>query len=57
VRSFPDELSAFRALVKRTRTGDVAAVMAHVERREIADWLRSAGFSPVGTDRLQELLA
>jgi hypothetical protein len=57
VPSFPDELSALKAIVKRTRTGDVAAVMAHVERREIADWLRSAGFSPVGTDRLQALLS
>jgi cyanophycin synthetase len=56
VPAFPDELSALQALVKRTRHGDVATVMTHVERREIAEWLLSAGFQPVGADRLRELL-
>jgi hypothetical protein len=31
--------------------------MTHVERAEIADWLASAGFTPVPLARLRELLA
>jgi hypothetical protein len=32
------------------------AVMSHVERTEIFTWLESAGFKPVGIDRLRKLL-
>jgi hypothetical protein len=42
--------------VKRAAQGDVCAVMAHVERGELFDWLASAGFRPVDADRLRSLL-
>jgi hypothetical protein len=35
----------------------VAAVMTHVERAQIGDWLGSEGFTPVPLARLRELLA
>ncbi len=50
------ELSAFQTLLGRSRTGDVVAVMSHVERAEIFAWLADAGFKPVGFDRLRERL-
>jgi cyanophycin synthetase len=53
----PTEVDALRALVARAGHGDVCAVMAHVERRELFAWLADAGFRPVGADRLRELLA
>ena len=57
VKAYPSELSALQALVRRAKPGDLAAVMTHVERTEIADWLASAGFTPVPLARLQALLA
>ena len=57
VPTFPGELEALQALVGRSRTGDVAAVMSHVERSDIFSWLTSEGFGPVSVDRLRELLA
>jgi cyanophycin synthetase len=57
VEAHPSELTALQALEKRAKSGDVVAVMTHVERTEIADWLKSAGYRPVPLSRLQELLA
>jgi len=50
------ELAALRALLARSRRGDVAAVMSHAERDEIFAWLTAAGFRPVRLSRLQALL-
>jgi cyanophycin synthetase len=57
VEAHPSELAALQALEKRARKGDVVAVMTHVERSEIADWLKSAGYQPVPLNRLRELLS
>jgi cyanophycin synthetase len=57
VEAHPSELAALQALLKRARSGDVVAVMTHVERIEIGDWLAAAGFKPVSLSRLQALLA
>jgi cyanophycin synthetase len=57
VEAHPNELAALQALVGRARAGDVVAVMTHVERSEIGEWLRASGFSPVGAERLRERLA
>lgn len=56
VEACPDELTALRALLGRSRRGDVCAVMSHVERVEIFAWLASEGFAPVGHERLIELV-
>ena len=56
VEAHPSELAALQALEKRAKKGDVVAVMTHVERAEIADWLQSAGYAPVPLSRLRELL-
>ena len=57
VESYPSEMTALQALLRRARPGDVVAVMTHVERAEIADWLASSDFAPVTLQRLQALLA
>jgi cyanophycin synthetase len=57
VEAHPTELDALQALLGRARAGDVMAVMTHVERGEIGDWLASQGFRPVTPDRLRQLLA
>ena len=57
VEAHPSELTALQALEKRAKSGDVVAVMTHVERTEIADWLKSAGYRPVPLSRLRELLS
>ena len=57
VEAHPNELAALQALVGRARPDDVVAVMTHVERSEIGEWLRASGFSPVGAERLRERLA
>lgn len=51
------ELGALKSLLKRAKRGDVCAVMAHVERRELFAWLEANGFAAVSADRLQALLA
>jgi cyanophycin synthetase len=56
VEACPDELSALRTLLARSRRGDVCAVMVHVERKEIVDWLAKEGFARIGHDRLRELV-
>ncbi len=55
VPAFPTELAALQALLRRSRRGDVAAVMTHVERREIFAWLEGRRFRPVGVDGVRRL--
>jgi len=57
VQALPSELAALQALEQRARKGDVVAVMTHVERVEIGEWLKSSGYGPVPFGRLRELLA
>ncbi len=56
VEALPTELDALRVLLERSRSGDVAAVMSHVERVEIFAWLEAAGFSTVDAIRLRALV-
>jgi cyanophycin synthetase len=56
IPALPTELDALRTLVGRAEPGDVCAVMAHVERRELFEWLESGGFTPVDVMRLQSVL-
>jgi cyanophycin synthetase len=53
----PTELAALQALLGRARRGDVCAVMAHVERGELFEWLGSEGFRQVTLDRLRTVIA
>jgi len=56
VAAIESELEALEELLGRSRTGDVVAVMSHVQRAEIFAWLEEHGFRPVGLDRLRELV-
>ena len=56
IEAYPTELSAMQALVARARPGDVCAVMAHVERKELFEWLESDGFEPVDAGRLRQVI-
>jgi cyanophycin synthetase len=56
IEALPTELDALRALIARAEPGDLCAVMAHVERSELFDWLDSEGFQPVGPERLRAVL-
>jgi cyanophycin synthetase len=56
VEALPNEITALRALLGRARRGDVCAVMTHVERAEIFEWLAQEGFRPIGPDRLRALV-
>jgi cyanophycin synthetase len=51
------ELAALRALLARARRGDVCAVMAHVERRELFGWLESEGYRSVDPTRMRQIAA
>jgi cyanophycin synthetase len=55
--SYRSELGALRALIARSRRGDVTIVMSHVERSQIFAWLARAGFQPVTLPRLRALIA
>ncbi len=55
VQAYPTELAALQALLRRSHSGDVAAVMSHVERNEIFSWLEDRGFMPVRVERLRVL--
>ena len=55
IEALPTELGALQALVARAEPGDVCAVMAHVERAELFDWLEGEGFRPVDVEGLREL--
>jgi cyanophycin synthetase len=57
IESRATELGALKALIKRSARGDVCAVMAHVERRELFGWLEAQGFAAVSAGQLQGLLA
>jgi cyanophycin synthetase len=50
------ELQALQALLARADPGDVCAVMAHVERTQLFEWLESAAFKPVDVERLRGLI-
>lgn len=56
VPSRASELGALRWILGRAAPGDVCVVMAHVERRELFDWLTAHGYAPVGPERLRALL-
>jgi cyanophycin synthetase len=56
IATLPTELDALRTLLARAEPGDVSAVMAHVERSELFDWLEAQGYVPVGVDRLRDIL-
>ena len=49
------ELASLQALTARANPGDVCAVMAHVERSELFEWLEGAGFKAVDVDGLRGL--
>jgi cyanophycin synthetase len=55
VDAYPTELDALKALLEHARRPDVVAVMTHVERTEIFEWLRAGGFAPVPHERLMAL--
>ncbi len=50
------EVAALKALLDRAERGDVCAVMAHVERGELFEWLAGAGYRPVSAERLRKVL-
>ena len=52
----PPSWVAFRALLARSRRGDVVAVMSHVERAEIFAWLAKEGYRPITLARLRTLV-
>jgi cyanophycin synthetase len=56
VPAYPTELEALRALLSRSRRGDVAAVMAHAERPAIFEWLARNRYAPVSADELRGIL-
>jgi cyanophycin synthetase len=57
VPTYRTELGALKALLARSRRGDVVAVMSHVERDEIFAWLAREAYRPVSLPRLRALLA
>ena len=56
IDALPTELTALQALLRRAKPGDVCAVMTHVERREIGEWLAASGYRPVPADRVPALI-
>ncbi|HJP70647.1 MAG TPA: cyanophycin synthetase, partial [Candidatus Limnocylindria bacterium] len=56
ITALPSELRALRALVRRASRGDVCAVMTHVERREIGDWLAANDYRAVSAERVGEIV-
>ena len=57
IPTYRTELGALKALLARSRRGDVVAVMSHVERDEIFAWLAKEAYRPVSLPRLRALLA
>jgi cyanophycin synthetase len=57
IPTYRTELGALKALLARSRRGDVVAVMSHVERDEIFAWLAIEAYRPVLLPRLRALLA
>ncbi len=56
IEALPTELGALQALIDRADPGDVCAVMAHVERAELFEWLDSDGFRPVDVEQLRAII-
>ncbi len=56
IEAHPTEMAALRALLERSTPGDVCAVMAHVERSDLFEWLDVEGYRPVGVERLREVI-
>jgi cyanophycin synthetase len=56
IEAIPNEITALQTVLGRARRGDVCAVMTHVERAEIFEWLAAQGFRPIGPDRLRTLV-
>ena len=56
VIAYPTELETLKALLRRSQSGDIAAVMTHVERAEVFAWLQERGFKPVTVERVRELV-
>lgn len=52
----PGEIASVVELVRRSRAGDVAAVMSHADRQQVFAWLREQGFTSVPHARLLEIL-
>jgi len=57
IPTYRTELGALKALLARSRRGDVVAVMSHVEREEIFTWLAKEAYRPVSLPRLRAALA
>jgi cyanophycin synthetase len=56
VPALETEVGSLQTLLARSRRGDVAAVMSHVERVEIVAWLETEGYRPVDMQRLREIV-
>lgn len=56
VEAYATELDALRALLARSRTGDLVAVMSHAEREQIFSWLASEGWRQVDAERIRQLV-
>jgi cyanophycin synthetase len=56
IKALPTELAALRVLLGRAQAGDVCAVMTHVERREIGEWLAVNRYRPVPAERIEEII-
>jgi cyanophycin synthetase len=56
VPALSTEMESLRVLLSRARRGDVVAVMSHVERVDIFDWLTAEGFRPVELERLRAMV-
>ena len=54
--AYESELATVRALIRKSRPGDIAAVMTHVERAEVFEWLQKHEFSAVTVERVRELV-
>jgi cyanophycin synthetase len=56
IEAHPTEMAALRALLERSEPGDVSAVMAHVERSDLFEWLQAEGYRPVDIERLRQII-
>ena len=56
IPAYETELGTVKALVRKSRPGDVAAVMTHVERTEVFAWLKKHSFTAVTVERVRELV-
>jgi cyanophycin synthetase len=56
ILAYETELETVKSLLRRSKKGDIAAVMTHVERAEIFAWLEKHDFTPVTVERVRELV-